>query len=44
MSWGRRTAVEMRGDEFIKGELVGCMAVEDEVIENKCLSDVKACD
>lgn len=42
MSWGRHTAVEMGGDEFIKGELVGCMAIEDEV-ENKCWSDVKVC-
>lgn len=43
MSWGHRTVVEMRGDEFIKGELVGCMAMEDEV-EKKHWSDVKACD
>lgn len=43
MSWGRRTAVEMRGDEFIKGELVGCKMIEDEV-EKKRWSDVKACD
>lgn len=34
--------VVMRGDGFIKGKLVGCMAIEDEV-ENKHLSDVKVC-
>lgn len=42
MSWGHRTTVEMRGDDFIKGELVGCMAMEDEV-EKKRWSDVEVC-
>lgn len=42
VAWRRRAVVVMRGDEFIKGELVEYMAIDDEV-ENKHLRDVKVC-